>query len=395
MDQENKSGYKKTKIERIPENWSINKLGDCFKLASGNTKPNNLSLNKTNKNKYAIYGGNGILGYSDQFFEDGEKIIIGRVGEYCGTTRYVREKCWITDNALYTSEFYGNNSIKFFSYLLEHENLSRLRNKGGQPLISQRPIYVKRVIIPTYEEQHKIAQILTTWDNAIEITQKLITAKEQQKKALMQQLLNGHKRFGEYNSNNWCEVKLGDVFNERNETNFPDLKLLAITSSNGIVDRDSVEKRDTSNQDKSKYKKICVGDIGYNTMRLWQGVAGLSKIGGIVSPAYTVVIPTEKIDGLFVSYLFKLPEVIHLFYRHSQGLVNDTLNCKYHHFSQVKVTIPKSKQEQQKIASVLQTADMEIRLLKKKLKKLQQQKKGLMQVLLTGKIRVKIDEDKN
>ena len=199
----------------------------------------------------------------------------------------------------------------------------------------------------------------------------------------MQQLLSGKKRFPEF-GDKWEEVHLGDVFKERN-----DLKLLAITSSNGVVNRDTLEKRDTSNKDKSKYKRIVVGDIGYNTMRLWQGVAALSGIEGIVSSAYTIVIPQKNVEPVFMSYLFKLPKMIHTFFRYSQGLVDDTRNCKFNHFAQIKVVIP-SKKEQQKIAAILQTIDKEIETLQQKLQALKKQKKGLMQQLLTGKKRVKL-----
>jgi type I restriction enzyme, S subunit len=244
--------------------------------------------------------------------------------------------------------------------------------------------------VPPIEERDKITAILSSWDHAIEKLQSLISAKEQHKKGLMQQLLSGKKRFPGF-EDEWKEVKLGDIFTERKETNRPDLKLLAITSKQGVIDRDNLEKRDTSNEDKSKYKRIAPGDIGYNTMRLWQGVAALSPVEGIISPAYTVVTPNEEIDGEYMSYLFKYPPMIHLFYRYSQGLVSDTWNCKFSHFSQIKIKIP-GKAEQEKIASVFKAVDRELITYKQKLKALQTQKKGLMQQLLTGKIRVKAEE---
>ncbi|MFO4987002.1 hypothetical protein RCK87_24985, partial [Salmonella enterica subsp. enterica serovar 1,4,[5],12:i:-] len=94
-----------------------------------------------------------------------------------------------------------------------------------------------------------------------------------------------------------------------------------------------LERRDTSAEDKSNYKVIRKGDIGYNTMRMWQGVFGLSAHDGIVSPAYTVVTPDRsRILGEFASHLFRHPRVVHTFRRYSQGLVDDTLLLKYPHF---------------------------------------------------------------
>jgi type I restriction enzyme S subunit len=245
------------------------------------------------------------------------------------------------------------------------------------------------IILPPLPEQQKIAEILTTWDNAIEKMDQLIAAKQRLKKGLMQQLLTGKKRFGEFDSN-WKICKLGDITKERLETGHISLQLLAITGSSGVVKRETLDKTDTSSEDKSKYKRICIDDIGYNTMRMWQGVSGVSEYEGIISPAYTVVTPNKNISFLFLGYLFKLPQTINKFWRYSQGLVDDTLNLKYHNFLQIHVTVPESNVEQKKIALCLSAIDKEINQLRIKKIVIEKQKKGLMQVLLTGKVRVKL-----
>ena len=199
----------------------------------------------------------------------------------------------------------------------------------------------------------------------------------------MQVLLTGKRRLPGFEGE-WKRVMLGDAFDERVETGRGDLKLLSISGSLGVVDRDSIEKRDSSNEDKSKYRRIAPGDIGYNTMRLWQGVASLSSLEGIVSPAYTIIVPRDSVDGLYMSYLFKTDFMINKFYAHSQGLVDDTKNCKYPHFAEIKAVIP-SKMEQIHIAKVLNLSDQEILRLESHLAALKLQKKGLMQELLTGR----------
>jgi type I restriction enzyme S subunit len=242
--------------------------------------------------------------------------------------------------------------------------------------------------LPPLPEKKAIARVLSTADAAINTTEKLIAQKELRKKWLMQQLLTRRKRLKGF-SGEWKEKHLGDMFAERNETKYFDLPLLSI-GQNGVYPQEESVKKDTSNEDKSKYKRICPGDIGYNTMRMWQGRSALSDLEGIVSPAYTVVTPKKNTDSLFFSYLFKMPKMTNLFWRNSQGLVDDTLNCKFKDFSIVKVVLPQSKEEQTAIAQVLQAVDKEISLLKAKTEKLREQKKGLMQVLLTGKVRLKI-----
>ena len=146
----------------------------------------------------------------------------------------------------------------------------------------------------------------------------------------MSNLLTGKKRLSGY-QDEWKDFQLGDLFVERCELNSIDSELLSITG-NGIIPRSEIEGKNNSSEDKSKYRKIYVGDIGYNTMRMWQGVSAYSNYEGIVSPAYTILKPKDNADAKFFSHLFKLPSIIFLFYRHSQGLVDDTRNLKYDNF---------------------------------------------------------------
>ncbi len=244
------------------------------------------------------------------------------------------------------------------------------------------------VSIPPLLNQKKITEILSTWDEAIEQARKVIEAKRCHKKALMQQLLTGKTRLPGF-SEPWKESPLGDLFKERIEFNNHHLPLLAITGSRGVIPSSEIERKDSSAADKSRYKRIAIGDIGYNTMRMWQGVSAVSSLEGIVSPAYTICIPKKNIDARFMGYLFKLAPVVHLFRRYSQGLVNDTLNLKFPNFTKIKVRIP-CLDEQRQIAEVLSIADDEIEILETMLSALEKQKGGLMQKLLTGEVRVKL-----
>lgn len=203
----------------------------------------------------------------------------------------------------------------------------------------------------------------------------------------MQQLLIGKKRLPGFKKL-WKKYYLGDLFTQRRETNGNHLPLLAITGKRGIILASEISRKDSSNPDKSNYKRIGPGDIGYNTMRMWQGVSAVSDIEGIVSPAYTICKPKEGVNVHFMGYLFKLPSIVHLFWSYSQGLVSDTLNLKFHHFVQIKIKIPDIN-EQDAIVKVLSAEDIEIRAHENKLAAIEKQKRGLMQKLLTGEVRVK------
>ena len=270
----------------------------------------------------------------------------------------------------------------------EFSRFAILQKQGGsRTYIYFDKLQELKIWLPSISEQEKIAEILAGQDRVIALKEKLLAEKQKQKKYLMQQLLAGKKRLPGF-SGEWKKSLLGDLFRERVETNCTELRLLAITGGQGVIPRDELELKDNSSEDKSKYKKICVGDIGYNTMRMWQGVSAFSNYEGIVSPAYTILMPNSEIDAKFFAYLFKLPSIIFLFYRYSQGLVDDTRNLKYENLKRIRVLFPQDKKEQVAIAEILSTADKEIELLKKDIEQEKLKKKSLMQLLLTGMVRV-------
>lgn len=258
---------------------------------------------------------------------------------------------------------------------------------GRNRTLGQDRFMNSKIVLPTPAEQKKIAEILTTQDKVIELKEKLLAEKQQQKKYLMQQLLTGKKRLMGFEGE-WKKDNLGALFTERVETNCEHMELLAITGTQGVIPRSLLDLKDNSSEDKSKYLHICFGDIGYNTMRMWQGVSAYSNYEGIVSPAYTILKPKDEICAKYFSYLFKLPEIVFLFYRFSQGLVDDTRNLKYENFSKIKVKFPNDESEQEAISKVFEAVDKEIKLLQQNLVQEKQKKKALMQLLLTGIVRV-------
>ena len=278
---------------------------------------------------------------------------------------------------------------EFLYYYLQGIPLAKWCNSGLVPVINTKTVLSQMVFLPPLPEQQKIAAILSTQDKVIELKEKLLAQKQQQKKYLMQQLLTGKKRLPGF-CEKWTRKQLGELFENRVEINRSDLGLLAITSTRGILPRDCLDLKDNSSEDKSKYLRICPGDIGYNTMRMWQGVSAYSEYEGIVSPAYTILAPMEGVYSRYFAYLFKTQSVIFSFYRFSQGLVDDTRNLKYENFKKISVSIPSKVAEQRAIVQILSTADHEIDLLQKSIEAEKQKKKALMQLLLTRKVSVRI-----
>lgn len=382
MKDQIKKGFKPSPLGPIPDDWEVKRLSQItksFKSGVGIT-----SKDIYEEGKYPVYGGNGLRGFTNEFTHQGDYFLIGRQGALCGNIVRVSGKNYISEHAIAVQADNENDNL-FLAYKLEYLNLNRLSESSAQPGLSVEKLAKLKVSLPPSTIQTAIANLLSTWDKAINNLTQLVVQKELRKTWLMQQLLTGKKRLKGFKGE-WVEYPLGDFFDERNELSHNYLPLLSIGQS-GVYPQSESIKKDNSNEDKSKYRRICKGDIGYNTMRMWQGRSALSNLEGIVSPAYTVLKPKKEADSLFFSYLFKTPKLINSFYRNSQGLVEDTLNCKYKDFAIIKVTLPQ-KDEQIAIAEIIQEAEKELSKLNIKVELLKEQKKGLMQILLTGKKRL-------
>ncbi len=183
----------------------------------------------------------------------------------------------------------------------------------------------------------------------------------------------------------WRSETYGGVAGARRERalDAPELRnLLSVTAVEGVIDQAKSGRRDISAADKSKYLVVAPGDVVYNTMRMWQGVSGHSSLSGIVSPAYTVIRPSEGVlDGRFLAHLMKLPENINLYRRFSQGLVSDTWNLKFSALAALPLAVP-PLEEQRRIAEILDTIDESINASERVIAKLESVRLGLVDALL-------------
>ena len=187
----------------------------------------------------------------------------------------------------------------------------------------------------------------------------------------------------------WEEKRLGECFTERVERSKGNEELLSVSINNGVTRQSEGAKRDASSEDKKNYKVVHVGDIAYNTMRMWQGAEGRSPFDGIVSPAYTIVVPVKGVaDSCFFEQFFKNGRMIKTFERHSQGLTSDTWNLKFDAFSKIKVKVP-SIEEQGRVVEGLASVDEKIEAQEQYVAALETQKKELLRQVFTREIRFK------
>lgn len=240
--------------------------------------------------------------------------------------------------------------------------------------------------LPPIPEQKAIAGVLSAWDRAIEQTTALVAAKQRLKQGLMQQLLTGKRRFKGF-KDEWRECQLGDLFDDRREPGTDDLPLLAVTLDAGVIRRDSRDAPVRTNLEHEEHLLVRKDDIAYNMMRMWQGGSGRATEDGVVSPAYVVCKPKSQIESRFADHLFHIPRMIYLFWAYSYGLTDDRRRLYFDGFSRIPTRIP-SLEEQRRIADAVDCLGREVNQLDSRLISLRKQKRGLMQKLLTGEVRV-------
>ena len=385
----NKIGYKKTKLGWIPEDWDVMKSGDLFCNYSKKNNGNEELLSVTQdkgviprtmvETRMAMPEGSTL---SYKLVEKGDFVISLR--SFQGGIEYSKYR-GIVSPAYTILKNKKNIAAGYYKqWFKSSEFIARLRvaiigiRDGKQ--ISYDDFSMIPICYPSLNEQEKIAEVLSCWDNGIEVLEKLLEKKQLHKKALEQILFNEKK--------SWQLLRFDSIFKDYCKKKCPDERLLSATQENGVIPRDMLNGKVMSPDGTlSGYKLIDIGDFVIS-LRSFQGGIEYSNYRGILSPAYTVLKSIMEINKDFYKYFFKSYRFIEKYLSISVIGIRDGKQISYSDLSSVKIPYPPID-EQQKIAKVLSNCDEEIRLLGKKLEMLKLQKKGLMQKLLTGEIRVK------
>ncbi len=287
-----------------------------------------------------------------------------------------------------------NHSPIFLSYILqrnmvktwlEHNAVGQTMPNMNTAILAELPL----ISASSREEEDKIAQILSTWDKAMDKFEALIIAKQKRKKALMQQLLTGKKRFSKFGQE-WKQIRLKKIINEERSRNKNRVitRVLSVTNHSGFVLPKDQFSRRVASDDLSNYKIVRKSEFGYNPSRI--NVGSFARLDdydhGVLSPMYIIFSINDKLlDSDFFINWMKSHEAKQKITSSTQGSVRDSVG--FDALGSFLITLPPIE-EQQKIAIILSTADKEITIHQNQLVALKQQKKSLMQQLLTGKKRV-------
>lgn len=306
---------------------------------------------------------------------------------------YLKKACRATEECLCSADMYpftvsDQMDASYLLHMLLSETFTKYANtcsaRTGIPKINREDLALFQFYLPPIEEQKKIAATLSVWDSAVEKMEKLIEAKESQKKSLITKLIvfSDDKNISEL-----TKIKLSDIFDEVCEKNRPDEDVLTIIQGVGTVLRtDSGREIIYDKNSLSNYKYVKKGDFIIH-LRSFESGLEVANQDGIVSPAYIILRPKIKVSTVYLYSLFHTNEFINRTIAPAVEGARDGRSVKYDVLKNQTITLP-NLSEQQSVARLLLKADEELSLLKQQLENYKKQKQGLMQKLLTGQWRV-------
>jgi type I restriction enzyme, S subunit len=404
-DEESKNlNYKKTSIGLLPKDWDVLKAGEIFSNHTDKNHEGDLEVLSATQDRGIIprsqldidikYEKSSLKNYKK--VEPGDFVISLR--SFQGGIEY-SEYEGIVSPAYTVLKNKVEIDDGFYKYLFKKEDfISRLNSviygiRDGKQ-ISYTDFKNLKIQYPPIKEQNKIAVILSTWDMGIELKEKLIEQKKEQKKGLMQKLLTGEIRLPGFKGElkklkllDFCTTFSGGTPSRQKREYYEngtipwiksgELNAKKIIHTEEFITEDGLEN--------SSAKMVYPETILLALYGATAGVVAMSKIKAAINQAILAIIPNENCNNKFLFYYLEyyMDQVVK---KYTQG-GQPNLNAKT--IKNLVVNLP-SIEEQYKIADILSLMDTNIQLLEKELNNLKMQKKGLMQLLLTGKVRVKV-----
>lgn len=369
--------------------FPLTKLSDVVSMKSGES----ITAERiTSEGKFPCFGGNGLRGYTTTFTHDGSYTLVGRQGALCGNVTFVSGRFYASEHAIVVMPK-KETDIKFMSYVLYDMNLNQYSESSAQPGLSVKKLLELEYPIPqNKEEQTAIAEALSDIDSLISSLQKLIEKKKAIKQGAMQELLTGKKRLPGF-CQKWAKKYLKEIIVPRKERINP-----AEIDNRKCIELEHIEPNSgkilgycESKEQKSLKTIFYPNDILWGKLRPYLRKYAHPKFSGVCSTEFWVFNAINQYAcNDFMYYLLQTEDFV--------SAANSTTGTKmpradWNLVQELEISIPADKNEQQAIAQVLCDMDSEIERLEKKFAKYQQIKQGMMQELLTGRVRMKEGKD--
>jgi type I restriction enzyme, S subunit len=402
--------FKDSPFGKIPDDWEVRTLKDCC-LIKGEYGINAAAVEYSEELPTYVritdidddgnYNGLKKVSVIDEnsgnFLLQAGDIVFARTGATVGKTYLYDSKDGVLVFAGFLIRFRPNEKflipqhLKHFTSTNQYWNwVKTVSMRSGQPGINAEEYGSIKILLPPLPEQKAIAHVLGLMDSAINTNNRLIAQKEQQKKWLMQNLLTGKRRLNGHGVK-WSFIRFKEIYSQIKEKAGSKKLLVLSVTKDGIVSQAEYFNKEIASEDTSPYLVMKKGDMVMSGLNFWMGsIDVLTQFeAGMVSPAYKVFeIINKDISPNFMKFFVRSRVMLKALKGSSvigasvvrRNLDRETLEEWTFHLPPLV--------EQIAIAQVLQAADKEIQFLKAKTEKLREQKKGLMQVLLTGKKRL-------
>lgn len=389
-------GYKRTSIGYIPNEWDLKKLGDFLDYIQPTNYLNDDIVDikdEVNTIPVLTAGKSFVLGYTiddDKTFSNIPAILFD---DFTTENKYVDFPFKVRSSA--AKILVPKNNTFNFKFIFEGMKIINHVSSDHKRYWISEYQYLK-LPIPPIDEQNIIGEIITTWDEAIANCKTTITTIKDRNKGLAQQLLTGKKRLGGF-TDKWKKTQLGNIINrvtskneELNDT------VVTISAQRGFVLQEDFFNKRVASDTLSGYYLINKGQFAYNKsysngypMGAFKRLNDFEK--AVVTTLYICFELKENICSDYMVHFFENGFMTNNLMKIAKegGRAHGLLNIGLEDFMSLELKIP-SFEEQIAIAQVLETADQELKSYETKLEALQLQKKGLMQQLLTGKIRVNV-----
>lgn len=404
-------GYKQTEVEVIPEDWKVTTIGDFAPLQRGFDLP----TTKVEAGDYPVVYSNGIVRNHKDFQVKGAGIVTGRSGTI-GKVHYIESDFWPHNTTLWVTSF-GNAHVKFVYYLFKYIGFERFKSGSGVPTLNRNDAHSFKITVPTkVDEQTAIATALSDVDNLIQSLEKLIAKKEAIKTGTMQHLLTGKTRLPDFatredgSPKGFKQTELGQIPE--------DWELLSVREISDLLTgfpfpsskyqdsgirllRGSNVKRGNTDWSENITKFWAESAISLEQYLLQEGDVVISMDGSLVGSSFAQLsgsdlpalllqrvarLRTKLISQNYLKEWICSP--IFSDYCDSVKTVTAIPHISPADILNFRLLIPQSKEEQTAIATILSDMDAEIQALQQRLEKTRDIKQGMMQQLLTGKVRL-------
>lgn len=387
----------------IPDHWEEKRIKDIAFLQSGNSIT---AMDIAEEGKYPVYGGNGLRGYTNNYTNDGDYVLIGRQGALCGNINYAYGKFYATEHAVVV--YTKNEEITYWlGETLKAANLNRLSMTAAQPGLAVSTLNIQFIPYPPRKERIRIANYLAEKCTEIDHQVSLLTSKRDAYLRLKKSIINhavthglnpnvkmkdsGIEWIGEV-PEHWEVKRMKDIFFECKELSLTgEEDLLSVSEFYGVArrkDKMNSDEEFESRADSLVGYKICKAhDLVINIMLAWKTGLGISDNDGIVSPAYAVY-EGRNIASHFYHYLLRSGMYVKEFKRHSKGIIDSRLRLYNDRFNNISAIYPPLP-EQRAIATYLDDKcakiDTIVSNLDKQISRYGDLKRSLIDEVITGK----------